>query len=84
MSRGVKVDVAIKGDVADEEYEVKVFSGRKKKFTPESLVLETKLFKMAAGSDVNLKVITKSKNAPAKFLTVDITGMFIVPYSIYY
>lgn len=25
MSRGVKVDVAIKGDVADEEYEVKVF-----------------------------------------------------------
>lgn len=82
LSRGIKMDVTIKGDVADEEYEVKVFSGRRKKFTPELLVLETKLFKKAAGSDVNLEVICRTKNALAEYLTLDINGKFIMPYSI--
>nr|QXJ08928.1 vitellogenin [Penaeus merguiensis]QXJ08931.1 vitellogenin [Penaeus merguiensis] len=72
LSRGIKMDVTIKGNAADEEYEVKVFSGRRKKFTPELLVLETKLIKKAAGSDVNLEVICKTKNALAEFLTLDI------------
>ncbi|XP_042892354.1 vitellogenin-like [Penaeus japonicus] len=72
ISRGIKLDMIVKEESAGKEFEVNVFSGRSRRFTPESHIVEAKFIKKTNGPEVNVDVICRTRNALAQYFDLNI------------
>lgn len=72
ISRAIKVELNGKEAADEMQYEINVFTGRNKRFTAESKVVEARFIKKINGPEV--EVICKTMNALRDFVDLNIEG----------